>query len=90
MTPKDCDLDFDFDRDFGFSTDSVKSADTEEFDLDAILARELGPDFDAKFEEEYGSKYTLDDKDEEADFHSRNDFDSYGGPCYEIDVYEES
>ena len=55
MTPKDCDLDFDFDRDFGFSTDSVKSADTEEFDLDAILARELGPDFDAKFEEEYAA-----------------------------------
>lgn len=62
-----------------------------------VFGNEYGEDLDeheqeilAKFEEEYGSKYTLDDKDEEADFHSRNDFDSYGGPCYEIDVYEES
>lgn len=62
-----------------------------------VFGKEYGEDLDeheqeilAKFEEEYGSKYTLDDKDEEADFHSRNDFDSYGGPCYEIDVYEES
>lgn len=62
-----------------------------------VFGKEYGEDLDeheqeilAKFEEDYGSKYTLDDRDEEADFHSRNDFDSYGGPCYEIDVYEES
>lgn len=41
----------------------------------------------AKFQEEYG-KYYLDDRSEEADFRSRNDFDQYGGPCYEVDVYE--
>ena len=62
-----------------------------------VFGKEYGEDLDeheqeilAKFEEDYGRKYTLDDKGEEADFHSRNDFDSYGGPCYEIDVYEES
>jgi hypothetical protein len=62
-----------------------------------VFGNEYGEDLDeheqeilAQFEEDYGRKYTLDDKDAEADFHSRNDFDSYGGPCYEIDVYEES
>ena len=43
----------------------------------------------AKFQEEYG-KYYLDDRSEEADFRSRNDFDEYGGPCYEVDVYKMS
>lgn len=62
-----------------------------------VFGNEYGEDLDeneqeilAKFEEDYGRKYTLDDRDAEADFRSRNDFDSYGGPCYEIDVYEES
>lgn len=41
----------------------------------------------AKFQEKYSDLY-LDDHDEEADFYSRNDFDEYGGPCYEVDVYE--
>lgn len=41
----------------------------------------------ARFQEKYSDLY-LDDHDEEADFHSRNDFDEYGGPCYEVDVYE--
>lgn len=44
----------------------------------------------AKFEEEYGKQYYLDDRSEEADFRSRNDFDEYGGPCYEVDVYKMS
>lgn len=62
-----------------------------------VFGKEYGEDLDeheqeilAQFEEDYGRKYTLDDRDEETDFHSRNDFDAYGGPCYEIDVYEES
>lgn len=44
----------------------------------------------SKFEEEYGKQYYLDDRSEEADFRSRNDFDEYGGPCYEVDVYKMS
>ena len=56
MTPKEFDLDFDFDKDFGFSGDSAaESENSDDFDLDAALARELGPDFDAKFEEEYAA-----------------------------------
>lgn len=58
------------------------------------FGNEYGEDLDeheqeilAKFQEEYG-KYYLDDRSEEADFRSRNDFDQYGGPCYEVDVYE--
>lgn len=60
-----------------------------------LLGNEYGEDLDeneqeilAKFEEEYGKQYHLDDRGEEADFRSRNDFDEYGGPCYEVDVYE--
>lgn len=61
------------------------------------LGNEYGEDLDeheqeilAKFEEEYGKQYYLDDRSEEADFRSRNDFDEYGGPCYEVDVYKMS
>lgn len=43
----------------------------------------------ANFEEEYGKKYYLDDEGNESYFSSRNDFDEYGGPCYEIKVYKE-
>lgn len=61
------------------------------------FGNEYGEDLDeheqeilAKFEEEYGKQYYLDDRSEEADFRSRNDFDEYGGPCYEVDVYKMS
>lgn len=61
------------------------------------FGNEYGEDLDeheqeilAKFEEEYGKQYYLDDRSEEADFRSRNDFDQYGGPCYEVDVYKMS
>lgn len=60
------------------------------------FGNEYGEDLDeheqellAKFQEKYSDLY-LDDHDEEADFHSRNDFDEYGGPCYEVDVYKMS
>ena len=51
MTPEDFDLDFDFDKEYGIS--GKHSQDNDDFDLDAALARELGPDFDALFEKEY-------------------------------------
>ena len=51
MTPKEFDLDFDFDKDFGFSGNPVEdTTQNDDFDLDAALARELGPDFDDLFE----------------------------------------
>ena len=43
----------------------------------------------ANFEEEYGTKYYLDDEGNESYFSSHNDFDEYGGPCYEIQVFKE-
>lgn len=56
MTPEDFDLDFDFDKEYGYRTDPHKNTkDADDFDLDAALARELGPDFDARFEEEYAA-----------------------------------
>lgn len=61
------------------------------------FGNEYGEDLDeheqeilSKFESEYGKQYYLDDRSEEADFRSRNDFDEYGGPCYEVDVYKMS
>lgn len=38
------------------------------------------------FKEKYKDCH-LDDRGEEPDFHSRNDFDCYGGNCYIVDVY---
>lgn len=38
------------------------------------------------FKEKYKDCH-LDDRGEEPDFHSRNDFDCYGGNCYVVDVY---
>ena len=56
MTPEDFDIDFDFDKEYGYRPDSRKKAqDPDDFDLDAALARELGPDFDALFEKEFAA-----------------------------------
>jgi hypothetical protein len=46
---------------------------------------EILADFKAKYAD---AKYHLETPEEEADFRSHNDFDNYGGPCYEINVYE--
>lgn len=46
---------------------------------------EILADFKAKYAD---AKYHLETPAEEADFRSRNDFDNYGGPCYEINVYK--
>ena len=56
MTPEDFDIDFDFDKEYGYDPVPGKSgADDDDFDLDAALARELGPDFDALFEKEFAA-----------------------------------
>ena len=56
MTPEDFDIDFDFDKEYGYRPKSEKKAqDPDDFDLDAALARELGPDFDALFEKEFAA-----------------------------------
>ena len=47
---------------------------------------EILADFKAKYAD---AKYHLETPEEEADFRSRNDFDEYGGPCYEIRVFKE-
>ena len=46
---------------------------------------EILADFKAKYAD---AKYHLETPEEEADFRSHNDFDNYGGPCYDINVYE--
>lgn len=56
MTPEEFDIDFDFDKEYGLSPDlDDKGTDSDDFDLDAALERELGPDFDALFEEEFAA-----------------------------------
>ena len=55
MTPEDFDIDFDFDKEYGFAGEADKHPEDDDFDLDAALARELGPDFDALFEQEYAA-----------------------------------
>ena len=47
---------------------------------------EILADFKAKYAD---AMYYLETPEEEADFRSRNDFDNYGGPCYEIRVFKE-
>lgn len=56
MTPEEFDIDFDFDKEYGYihNTGKNEMAD-DDFDLDAALERELGPDFDALFEKEYAA-----------------------------------
>ena len=56
MTPEEFDIDFDFDKEYGYIHGSSKNEPADDdFDLDAALARELGPDFDALFEKEYAA-----------------------------------
>jgi len=61
-----------------------------------IFGNEYGEDLDEReqeileeFKENYGKKYYLDAGEDEAEFRSYNDFDSYGGPCYTVKVYTE-
>lgn len=55
MTPEEFDLNFDFDKIYGEDPNASKCSFDDDFDLDAALARELGPDFDRIFEEEYAA-----------------------------------
>lgn len=55
MTPEEFDINFDFDKLYGDDSTSDKCSFDDDFDLDAALARELGPDFDRLFEEEYAA-----------------------------------
>lgn len=55
MTPEEFDIDFDFDKEYGYIHNEKNTAEDDDFDLDAALARELGPDFDALFEKEYAA-----------------------------------
>ena len=55
MTPEEFDINFDFDKIYGDDSTSGKCSFDDDFDLDAALARELGPDFDRLFEEEYAA-----------------------------------
>ena len=53
MTPEEFDIDFDFDKEYGYAHSDKTTSEADDFDLDAALARELGPDFDAQFEKEF-------------------------------------
>ena len=53
MTPEEFDINFDFDKEYSSDPNPNKSSFDDDFDLDAALERELGPDFDRLFEEEY-------------------------------------
>ena len=55
MKPEDFDISFDFDKAYGVDPNANKSSFDDDFDLDAALERELGPDFDRLFEEEYAA-----------------------------------
>ena len=55
MTPEEFDISFDFDKNYGTDPNGDKCSFDDDFDLDAALARELGPDFDRLFEEEYAA-----------------------------------
>ena len=55
MTPEEFDINFDFDKLYGDDANTDKCSFDDDFDLDAALARELGPDFDRLFEEEYAA-----------------------------------
>ena len=60
MTTDKFDLDFDFDKVFGSNPDDLEETSAfDDFDLDAALARELGEDFDAKFEEEFAKQTAM-------------------------------
>ena len=55
MTPEEFDINFDFDNNYGEDPNADKCSFDDDFDLDAALARELGPDFERLFEEEYAA-----------------------------------
>ena len=55
MTPEEFDINFDFDSTYGTDPNADKCSFDDDFDLDAALARELGPDFERLFEEEYAA-----------------------------------
>ena len=53
MTPEEFDINFDFDKEYIADSNPNKSSFDDDFDLDAALERELGPDFNRLFEEEF-------------------------------------
>ena len=55
MTPEEFDINFDFDKLYGDDPNPDKCSFDDDFDLDAALERELGPDFDRLFEEEFAA-----------------------------------
>ncbi|MBR5021507.1 MAG: hypothetical protein IKY17_07750 [Oscillospiraceae bacterium] len=55
MSPEEFDINFDFDKIYGDDSQTDKCSFDDDFDLDAALERELGPDFDRLFEEEYAA-----------------------------------
>ena len=55
MTPEEFDINFDFDKIYGDDPNPDKCSFDDDFDLDAALERELGPDFDRLFEEEFAA-----------------------------------
>ena len=55
MTPEEFDINFDFDKIYGDDPNPDKCSFDDDFDLDAALERELGPDFDRLCEEEFAA-----------------------------------
>lgn len=76
MTPEEFDINFDFDKIYGDDSNSDKCSFDDDFDLDAALARELGPDFDRLFEEEYAASQAALNAQLAAEQEAREDMDA--------------
>ena len=76
MTPEEFDINFDFDKIYGDDSTSDKCSFDDDFDLDAALARELGPDFDRLFEEEYAASQAALNAQLAAEKEAREDMDA--------------
>ena len=73
MTPEEFDINFDFDKIYGDDSQTDKCSFDDDFDLDAALERELGPDFDRLFEEEYAAAQAALNAQAEAEKEARED-----------------
>ena len=76
MTPEEFDINFDFDKLYGDDSTSDKCSFDDDFDLDAALARELGPDFDRLFEEEYAAAQAALNEQMAAEKRAKEDMDA--------------
>lgn len=76
MTPEEFDINFDFDKIYGDDSTSDKCSFDDDFDLDAALARELGPDFDRLFEEEYAAAQAALNEQMAAEKQAKEDMDA--------------